>query len=422
MILFPLYPDLCSDPITDFNSLQNNKHAADNVQGRPSLFKKFLIMGFYSVRLIYLSLYRGLSMKRSLYILFFVAIISISSHSTVFAALTVDATFSDLTLNANISPLVETTVAAELAKYSYVPELTRGFGNANTYASHASTLRGYQNYGLYAISVGSMVSVQAPNSEPDFFKDIQDEMDKGDVYAGVGLAPLVVQAGINLDFLLEGLYVSFMFGKLKTNIDQGDFKIEHNANLIGGHVNYSLIEEKSILARALLWRGISIGAGFIHTDNSLEFYNKIDEMNGTGSAGIYTVAYTIDPSVNFELDTKGNIVPVEVYTSVRLFWFLNLGVGGGFDYVFLSRTDFKLSSAGDVVITDDGTGTNASGFVGQTGKITVDAETSGIESDSFRPKILANLGFSIGPAFIDIPASYYIDNGYSIGITAGWVW
>ncbi len=379
-------------------------------------------MGFYSVRLIYLSLYRGLSMKRSLYISFFVAIISISSHSTVFAALTVDATFSDLTLNANISPLVETTVAAELAKYSYVPELTRGFGNANTYASHASTLRGYQNYGLYAISMGSMVSVQAPNSEPDFFKDIQDEMDKGDVYAGVGLAPLVVQAGINLDFLLEGLYVSFMFGKLKTNIDQGDFKIEHNANLIGGHVNYSLIEEKSILARALLWRGISIGAGFIHTDNSLEFYNKIDKITKTevdgGGPGV-DITYEIDPSVNFELDTKGNIIPVEIYTSARLFWFLNIGVGGGFDYVFLSRTDFKLSSAGDVVITNQNIGTN---YIGQTGKITVDAETSGIESDSFRPKILANLGFSIGPAFIDIPASYYIDNGYSIGITAGWVW
>jgi hypothetical protein len=358
-------------------------------------------------------------MKKSLYISLIVAIISIASISTAFAALTVDATFPAAL--AALEDDVEAQVLAELSKYSDVPDLTRGFGNANTYASHASTLRGYQNYGLYAISVGSMVSVQAPNSEPDFFKDIQDEMDEGDVYAGVGLTPLVVQAGINMDFLLKGLYVSFMFGKLKTNIEQGDFKIEHNANLIGGHVNYTLIKEKSILARALLWRGISLGTGFIHTDNSLEFYNKMDKKTYTNIEVGPTLTYEIDPSVNFELDTKGNIVPVEIYTSVRLFWFLNLGVGGGFDYVFMSRTDFKLSSAGDVVITDDGV-SGASGFVGQKGVITVDAETSGIESDSFRPKILANLGFSIGPAFIDIPASYYIDNGYSIGITAGWVW
>ncbi len=357
-------------------------------------------------------------MKRSLYISFIVAIILIVSISTAFAALTVDVNFDnggpiDTALRADVI----SQVLPKVEKYSYVPNLTRGFGNANTYASHASTLRGYQNYGLYAISVGSMVSVQAPNSEPDFFKDIQDEMDEGDVYAGVGLTPLVVQAGINMDFLLKGLYVSFLFGKLNTNVEQGDFKIEHNANIIGGNVNYSLIKEKSILARALLWRGISIGVGFIHTDNSLEFYNKLDEINETGTVSGTPVSYTIDPSVNFELDTKGNIIPVEIYTSVRLFWFLNVGVGGGFDYVFLSRTDFRLSSAGDVIINNTGTL-----YDGQKGTITVDAETSGIESDSFRPKILANLGFSIGPAFIDIPASYYIDNGYSIGITAGWVW
>jgi hypothetical protein len=362
-------------------------------------------------------------MKIKLYIWLLCFAVIFAVYPPAFAVLTVDATFSDPTLDANISPLVESTLATELGKYSHVPDLARGFGNANTYASHASTLRGYQNYDLYAISVGSMASVQAPNSEPDFYKDIQDEMDKGDIYAGVGIAPLVVQAGINMDFLLEGLYVSFMFGKLKTNIDQGDFKIEHNANLIGGHVNYSLIEEKSILARALLWRGISIGAGYIYTDNSLEFYNKMDKITKTeanvGGTGV-DMTYAIDPSVNFELDTKGNIIPVEIYTSVRLLWFLNIGVGGGFDYVFLSRTDFELSSAGDVVITSQTPA--APNYVGQTGKITVDAETKGIKSDNFRPKILANLGFSIGPAFIDIPASYYIDNGYSIGLTAGWVW
>lgn len=360
-------------------------------------------------------------MKRSLYISFFVTIISIASISTAFAAFTVDATFSDPILDANLSPLVESTLNTELAKYSYVPELTKGFGNANTYASHASTLRGYQNYDLFAISVGSMVSVQAPNSEPDFYKDIQDEMDEGDVYAGVGVTPLVVQAGINLGFVLDGLYVSFLFGKLHTNIDQGDFKIDHNANIIGGHINYSIISEKSILARSLLWRGVSLGAGFIHTDNSLEFYNKLDKIDDSTVIAPYTISYSIDPSVNFELETKSNIIPVEIYTSLRLLWFLNIGVGAGFDYVATSRTDFSLSSAGDVVVT----GQSPAGppdYVGQTGKITVDADTSGIKSDKYRKKILANVGFSIGPVFIDIPASYYLDNGYAIGLTAGFVW
>jgi hypothetical protein len=105
---------------------------------------------------------------------------------------------------------VATQVYNQVLKYSYVPELTRGFGNANTYASHASTLRGYQNYDLFAISVGSMMSVQAPTVSLIFIMTYQDEMDEGDVYAGVGVTPLVVQAGINLGFVLDGfMYLSF---------------------------------------------------------------------------------------------------------------------------------------------------------------------------------------------------------------------
>jgi len=356
--------------------------------------------------------------KRSLNIFSAVAIIILISFTSAFAALTVDVNFDnggpiDTALKADVI----SSISSEVSKYGYVPELARGFGNANTYSSHAATLRGYQNYDLFAISVGSMVSVQAPNSEPDFFKDIQDEMDKGDVYAGVGVAPLVVQAGINLGFILEGLYVSFMFGKLKTSINQGDFKIEHNANLIGGQVNYAVIGEKSILARSLLWRGISAGVGFIHTDNSLSFYNKLDAINDSGNVGGVPVQYTIDPSVNFDLDIRSNIIPVELYTSMRLLWFLNIGIGGGFDYVFSSRTSFGLSSAGDVIINNTGTV-----YDGEKGKITVEADTSGIKSDKFRKKLLANLGFSLGPVFIDVPASYYLDNGYAIGLTAGFVW
>ncbi len=351
-------------------------------------------------------------------------VVSASLHNS-FAALTVDATFTDPTLDLNLSPLVESTLNTELAKYSNVPELTRGFGNANTYASHAATLRGYQGYDLFAISVGSMVSVQAPNDDPKFYQDVMDEMDTGDVYAGVGVTPLVVQAGLNLGFILDGLYVTFLFGKLHTVIDQGDFRVDHNANIVGGHVSYAVFSEKSILARSLLWRGLTIETGFIHTDNKLEFYNKMDKISDTqtnlGGSG-YDVSYEIDPSVNFNIASKSNIIPVEIYTSIRLLWALNIGVGGGFDYVFTSRNDFTLSSAGDVLVTDDGSGTNASGFVGQTGKITVNADTSGIRSDKYREKLLANIGFSIGPVFIDFPMSYYLDNGYALGITAGFAW
>jgi len=226
-----------------------------------------------------------------------------------------------------------------------------------------------------------------------------------------------MQVGINLGYILEGLYASLLFGKLNTNINYGDFRVEHNANTIGGHLGYAIFSEKSILARALLWRGLTVQTGFIHTDNKVEFYNNLDERGYTDSVSGFTVDYTVDPSINFEIETSGEIIPVELYTSIRILWFLNIGVGGGFDYVFASRTDFGLSSAGDVTI--EGT---SQAYIGEKGTITVESDTSDIESDKFRPKLMANLGFGIGPVFIDVPASYYLDNGYAIGLSAGFVW
>lgn len=367
-----------------------------------------------------------MKMKNFLYILIIAVITMLGPVSAGFAALTVDATFTDENLNAALggeNGIIATRVAEEVEKYSDVPKLARGFGNANNYASHASTLRGYQGYDLFAISAGTMAGVQAPSDDPEFYTNIQDEMEGGDIYAGVAVTPFVLQMGINLGFILDGLYVSFLYGKLKSDIDSAGFKFEHNANIIGANISYSIFSEKSILARSLLWRGIAVQAGFIHTDNKFKFYYEMDKIDGsadvTGSPSA-TVEYEIDPSVNFELAVNSNIIPVELYTSIRILYIFNIGVGGGFDYVFSGETNFSLSSAGEAKITGDGG--VSSGYVGEKGKITIDADTSGIKPDKYRPKLMANAGLSMGPVFIDIPATYYLDNGFAVGVSAGFVW
>lgn len=353
-----------------------------------------------------------------------VLLITITAAFPAYAALSVDVTFDNVDLQNAIGGsggVVATQVSNEVSKYSNVPKLARGFGNASAYASHASTLRGYQGYDLFAISAGSMVSIQAPNGDPMFFQDLNDDLDNGDIYAGVGVTPVVVQAGLNLGFILDGLYLSFMFGKYSVDIDQGDYIIEHDENIIGINITYQLLSDRSILAGLLVWRGLSINTGAIHYKNITTFYNELDEINDTAfvaGAGA-NVDYTIDPSINFEIETQGNVIPVELYTALRIFYILNIGVGGGFDYVVRGKTNLTLKSAGDVVITNQDVGT---GLIGETGKITVDADTSGIKSDRYRPKLLANIGLGIGPVFIDVPVTYYLDNGYSVGITAGCVW
>ena len=329
-------------------------------------------------------------------------------------ALTVTVDFGDTTLNGLIQSDVESAIEAELGKYDDMPDFAKGMGNANTYAASAATMRGYQGYSIFSIAVGTMAAIQAPSGDPKFYQDMQDEMDTGDVYAGVGCNPVVVQLGINLSFLVEDLYVAFRFGKFDKQFDAGDFKIDYNSNLIGVLINYQLIKEHAILSRALLWRGISLETGCIYSNNNIAYYNKLDSMDVPADSGTYTIH--VDPSIDFVLDMKSCIIPVELYTSIRFFYVLNIGAGAGFDYVAAGKTDLSLKSVGDAEVTA------GPSYVGTKGKITVDAGTNNVKPDSFRPKLMANLGLSAGPVFIDFPVTYYLDNAFSIGITAGFVW
>jgi len=348
-------------------------------------------------------------MKRITNILLLIGIILYYSISNSFAAVTVDVTFdSGGAIDAAVKSLIEAEVHNLVDKYADMSDFSRGFGNASIYASHASTLRGYQGYDLFAVSVGTMASVQAPDDSMTFYEDIPDDIDNGDVYAGVGFNPVVGQMGINLGFIIDGLYMSFKFGKFNYELDQSDYRVDYNSSLIGVLVDYQIIRTKSILARALLWRGFNIESGFIYSNSNIVYSQEIDSFEVI--SGGYTAL--IDPSINLEMDVSTYVIPLEIYTSFRLFWTINIGVGGGFDYAW-GKTDLTIHSDGSAVITAP---------AAAEGTITIDASTKDIEPDSFRPKLTANAGLSIGPVFIDVPASYYLDNGYAIGLTAGFAW
>ncbi len=352
-------------------------------------------------------------MRNRIFLIYLFVILSSGSLSAV----TVTVDFGNTDLNTALKSQVETAITNEIAKYDYMPKLATGFGNANTYASHAATLRGYQGYDIFAIAVGSMLSVQAPNDDPMFFTGLQDELDTGDLYAGIGGNPAVVQVGLNLGFILDGLHIAFKFGKFDYGVDSSDFKVDYKSNLFGGLLNYQLISEKSILSGILLWRGLSLESGFIYSNNIVSFYKELPSQDIANSG--YTVR--VDKSVDLVLDTKSVVVPIEIYTSIRLFYALNIGVGGGIDYVPYGNTSFKLKSAGPIEIIGDVP--TAGALVGTEGTATIKAGTDDVSPDKYRPKMMINFGLSLGPVFIDMPATYYFtDNGYAVGLSAGVVW
>ena len=353
-------------------------------------------------------------MRNRLFIIYLFVILSAGSLS----ALTVDVSFDNGgPIDTAFAATVEAAIVPLIAQYDNMPDLARGFGNANTYASHAATLRGYQGYDIFAIAVGSMLSVQAPNDDPMFFTELQDELDTGDIYAGVGGNPAVVQAGLNLGFIIDGLHIAFKFGKFDYGVDKSDYKIDYKSNLFGGLLNYQIINEKAILSRILLWRGLSLESGFIYSNNIVSFYKKLDTILIPPTGGYEA---SVDPSIDLVLDTKTVVIPLEIYTSIRLLYVLNIGVGGGLDFVPYGRTSFELKSAGPIVLTNTPV---APIGVGTEGTATIDAGTSDVEPDKYRPKAMMNLGISAGPIFIDVPATYYFtDNGYAVGISAGMAW
>ena len=354
---------------------------------------------------------------------FFITLMIILFSSVSLSAITVDVDFGSDTSNATLAPLKPQIIAQvkdALGKYDNMPDFAKGFGNANTYVSHVATLRGYQEYSIFAVALGTMVSLQAPNEDPLFFIKIQDDLNDGDVYAGLGMTPLAVQGGVNLSFFIEDLYLSCTYGRFDYKIEQASYSISYDSSVYGLFLSYGIFKEKSILSRTLVWRGISVESGFIYSSSLVKFDKELDPIEGV-TDGIFTA--TVDPSVTIEFDTKSYIIPVEIYTSIRFFYIFNLGVGGGVDFVSGGNTDINLLSDGGATITDDGVFAGSSGMINEKGKITVDASTKDVRADWYRLKFMTNIGLSAGPVFIDLPLTYYFtDNGYAVGVSAGIVW
>ena len=58
----------------------------------------------------------------------------------------------------------------------------------------------------------------------------------------------------------------------------------------------------------------------------------------------------------------------------------------------------------------------------QPGYLTTDAGVKGARPKAFAAKAMAGIGFGVGPVMVDIPVTYYFNNGLSVGVSVGFVW
>jgi hypothetical protein len=296
--------------------------------------------------------------------------------------------------------------------------LAKGLGNATAYSSNVAPFDGYHGYDLFGIIVGLQVAAQFPASivgvTPEDLEAVgQDIQEDGDVYAGVG-AGAAFSAGLNLGFLVKGLYANVKFGKMTYEMNSDDMDVKGDAMTFGFGINYQFLRVRSLFG-LLTWRGLSFGTGFIYNNNELDMTVKeidgLDLQEDVG--GVATM--TIDPTLKLGYDASTYVIPLELHTAVKVL-ILNVNLGAGADLIF-GGTDITIKNTNVVRLTENSTNTELT-----TGDMTIDASTPETSPSYFRPKLMAGAGLTVLGVHVNTNLTWYVSDGLSVGISAGFVW
>jgi len=293
-------------------------------------------------------------------------------------------------------------------------DFIKSWGDAGVFASHGATQRAYGGYKHFAVTVGPMVGLRLPGS-PFTIMDEMDGMldklsDKQDMSLGFNPQIFNINVGVNASkFLLKDLYLGLHFGVMKLDnlIDGFSF----STFSIGATANYQLVPPIS-LAKVVLWRGVNVGSGLIYQGTKINYNLSLDSIvEDIGTVG----KLTIDPALTLGFNIKTVVIPIEATTAVRLLWFLNIPLGVGLDLGF-GKSDLQIGmdakitpKYGDYEEKKD------------SGSLSVDAGGN-MSPTAFNIKLMTGVGFNFGPVVLDIPVTFYLNNGYSIGVSLGFVW
>jgi len=302
----------------------------------------------------------------------------------------------------------------------------QSWGNSAVFASHGATQRGYGDYKLFSFTLGPMIGVQLPGDPFSIMNDLDNLTQKlnDDRDIKLGISPQVFNArlGINTSkFLLDKLYLGLHLGFIKLNGDDLGLKGFSFDNFsLGATANYQLIPQKKLAAGLLLWRGVNVGSGLIYQGTKIGYsinLDRIEEPLGAVPGISGNINLTIDPKITLDMDISTVTIPLEATTAVKLLWFLNIPLGVGVDLGF-GKSDIKLGMNGDVNVT------GLTGNVVQqdkAGDIYVSAGGD-VAPSFFNLKLMTGVGLNFGPVVLDIPVTFYLGNGYNIGVTVGIVW
>jgi len=297
----------------------------------------------------------------------------------------------------------------------------QSWGNSAVFASHGATQRAYGEYKLFSITLGSMFGLQLsgdPFNIMDDFNNLSRTLNNDhDIKLGVSPQVFNARIGINTSkFLLDKLYLGLHLGLTKFNgNDVGLDGVNYDNFSIGITANYQLVRKKELAKGLLIWRGVNVGSGFIYQGTKIGYGIKLDSYEMDLGSGYGSLV--IDPKINLDMKIDTYTIPLEVTTAVRLLWFLNIPLGLGMDLAF-GKSDINLDVKGNVNVKN-----LSSPDLTQSSPGYVSANAGGDMAPSFfNFKIMTGIGLNFGPVVLDVPVTFYLDNGYSVGVTLGFFW
>ncbi len=317
----------------------------------------------------------------------------------------------DYTLTGDTSAMedfVDNTLDPYMAKIYPLDQFAGATATSQAYSSvDVGSFQAYHNYRFLAITVGVQAATHVPTTNldklPDYFADMGDTEDPS--YEMGFAAATSLNVGVKI---LPRLYIDAKLMYLPTvNVPVGEDMNMGISNLtVGAGVTWQFM--KAFDVGAFRWGGLALHGGYYMTWNKIDFtlknVNLVDGLNTS----------TSDFSIEYNAHTHS--IPVELTTSIRLVWFLNLyaGVGATFNFG-------KATVTMDQVMEVTG---------GASGTISFDAESTN-NPGVFDVKFMTGLGIKILPVIIDIPVTFHFptnekfryDNksgmGMNVGITMG---
>lgn len=337
------------------------------------------------------------------------------------------------------SPQQEEDIRNGLRTMNRAVSILNGFGRANAQSSVASSLFAHQGYKLFAVSLGVTGALAAPLSEVNTVMDIYEaygeeedkllaELDDAGIKTGISFQAFVLNFGINVGFLLDGLYLGGVVGGtsldvnneeaavsvLGANVYKGEgidtetkMDLSFSSGTYGIRANYQLIKPFSIPI-LLRWNGINVGTGFI-----------FNTFNIGGEADI-SETMTLDPNTliaNIDIRSNTYTIPLDISTGIRLLSVINIGVGAGVDVAF-GNSEFEIGLKNNIQdniarkVLDK---TFDKIFAKEN--LTFPLVNEG-DVEFFNPRIQAAVGVGLGPVSVDFNLTAYPLAGITFGVNA----